>query len=66
MRVRGMRVRGMRVREMRIEHQFSVRITWLSPFTWGVHVSSRLHGCRGCILADGLAALELVPTNRGD
>ena len=54
----GMGVMGvMRMGGMRMgEKQFS-------PFTWGVHVRS--HGCRGCILADGLAALEFA-LHRGD
>jgi hypothetical protein len=50
----GMRMGGMRMGVMRMEEKFSVRITW------GALVSSPLHGCRGCILADGLATQEFA------
>jgi hypothetical protein len=44
---------------MDVDEQFSARIKW------DVLVSNPLHGCRGCNLADGLAALEIA-LHRGD
>ena len=42
------------MRTMRMEKQLSTRITC------DVLVSSPLHGCRGCILAEGLATQEFA------
>ena len=42
-----------------MHEQFSVRVTW------DVLVSSPLHGCRGCILADGWSALGFA-LHRGE